>query len=201
MTRIILTICVVFGVLCSGEAQSDTARTQTGGWAYVEIENGDTLYSMSLKPVTISARRIFKSKEDRRKYYLYKRCAIKAYPFAMQALELYEKVEDETEDMSKRKRKKYLRKTKRSVKSDFKSQMKKLTKTQGYILIKMIERQTGKPFYEIIKETQGGFNAAYWHNLGKIWGYDLKDKYEVGKDGLLDEILLDYDFGDALYQY
>ena len=176
------------------------ASAQTGGWALVEVENGDTLYTMSLQMVTISAPRKFKTTDERRKYYLYKRCATVSYPYAMQALELYKEIQVESADLSKRKKKKLAKKAKRDLKDDFKDKLKKLTKTQGYILIKMIERQTGEPFYETLKETQGGFNAAYLQNLGKIWGYDLKEKYEVGKDPLLDEILLLYDMGPYLYE-
>jgi hypothetical protein len=74
--------------------------------------------------------------------------------------------------------------------------MKNLTKTQGMVLIKMIEKQLGKPFYEIISETRGGFTATYWNALGKFYGYDLKAGYKTGADPLLDEVFLDYDFGD-----
>ncbi|MEZ4919694.1 MAG: DUF4294 domain-containing protein [Saprospiraceae bacterium] len=59
----------------------------------------------------------------------------------------------------------------------------------------MIERELDKPFYSVIKETRGGVTAAYWNGLGKMWGYDLKTPYTKGADPLLDEILIDYDFG------
>ena len=79
--------------------------------------------------------------------------------------------------------------------------MKNLSKTEGKVLIKMIESQLDKPFYDIIKSTRGTVTAAYWNTLGKLNGYDLKQGYEVGEDPLLDDVLLDYDFGnpDKLY--
>ena len=87
------------------------------------------------------------------------------------------------------------------MKGDLTEQMKKLTRTEGKVLIKMIERQLDKNFYDVIRETRGGFTATYWHQMGKIWDYDLKDGYRLGADGLLDEVLLDYDFGEAVWRY
>jgi hypothetical protein len=97
--------------------------------------------------------------------------------------------------MNKRQKQRYLKKEQKELKEDFKDQMKKLSKTEGKVLMKMVEKEINKPFYDLIKETRGGLTATYWHNLGKIWGYDLKNGYEPGADPLLDEIFLDYDFG------
>jgi hypothetical protein len=79
--------------------------------------------------------------------------------------------------------------------------MKQLSKTQGKVLIKMIEKELNKPFYEIVRDTRGGFTALYWHNLGKLYGYDLKEGYKPGAEPMLDEIFLDYDFGDPTRWY
>lgn len=94
-----------------------------------------------------------------------------------------------------------MKRTQKDLKSDFEDKLKNLTKTQGYVLVEMIERQTGKSFHEIIKETRGGATALYWNQLSKLYGYDLKDAYAVGKDPLLDEVLIEYDFGEAIYKY
>lgn len=172
-----------------------------GGWARMEVLDGDTFFVMSLRQVKVSAPRSFKDNEERRQYILYKRAAAKVYPYAIQAIELYDDFQEETQGLSKRKKRKYVKREHKELKGDFKDQMKDLTKTQGHVLIKMIERQTGKDFYSIIKETRGGVTAAYWNNLGKIWGYHLKEGYEEGADPLLDEILIDYDFGDAIWNH
>jgi hypothetical protein len=172
----------------------DTAAPQ-GAWARLEVENGDSTFVMALRMVKISARRQFKDVAEQRQYYLYMRAARKVYPYALQAINLYEEVEAETKDLNKRQRKRYLRKEQKDLKEDFKDQMKNLSRTEGKVLMKMIEKEVGKPFFDIIKETRGGMTATYWHNLGKIWGYDLKAAYQPGADPLLDEIFLDYDFG------
>jgi hypothetical protein len=180
-------------------AKKDTVPSR-GAWALMEVIDGDTVFNMTLLQVKVSARRTFKDLQEQRQYWLYKRAAVKVYPYAVQAIDLYEEMMAQTEGMSKRKRKKYIKHENKELKGDFKDQLKDLSKTQGAVLIKMIERQVGKPFYDVITETRGGMTAMYWHNLGKIWGYDLKDGYQEGKDPLLDEILIDYDFGAKIYE-
>jgi hypothetical protein len=184
-------------------AQSPTATDTVaqGGWSLMEIIDGDTIYAMSLRQVIITAPRVFKDTKERTKYYLYKRSAKIVYPYALEAIKLYEELQEETAELSKRKKRKHIRRAQKDVKGDFEDKLKNLTKTQGYVLVEMIERQTGKSFHEIIKETRGGATAMYWNQLSKIYGYDLKDGYAVGKDALLDEVLIEYDFGEAIYQY
>jgi len=173
----------------------DAPAPPQGAWARLEIENGDSTFVMSLRMVKISAPRQFKTPEERRQYYLYMRAARKVYPYALQAIDMYEEIQSATEDMTKRQRRRYIRKEHKELKEDFKEQMKNLSRTEGKVLIKMIEKQMEKPFYTLIKETRGGLTATYWHNLGKLWGYNLKTGYQEGDDPLLDEVFLDYDFG------
>lgn len=167
----------------------------------MEVENGDTTFVMSLWPVKIAYKRDFKDLDEQRMYYRYVRAARKVYPYALQAIEMYREIQEETADMSKGQRRRFIRREHKELKEDFKEQMKNLSKTEGKVLIKMIERQLDKPFYSVIKETRGGATATYWQTVGRFWGYDLKEGYQVGTEPLLDDALLDYDFGEAIYRY
>ncbi len=170
-------------------------RAPQGAWALLEVVNGDSTFLMTLPVVRITARRTFKDEAERRQYYLYTRAARKVYPYALQAVRLYKELQAETQDMNKRQRRRYYRREKRDLEKDYEEQLKSLTRTEGKVLIKMIERELNKPFFDLVKETRGSLAATYWHNLGKLWGYDLKTPYVPGADTLLDEVLLDYDFG------
>lgn len=170
-----------------------------GAWAYMEVVNGDTTFLMSLRSVRIADKRKFRDSLEWTQFQRYRIAARKVYPYALQAVDLYQTVQEETADLSKRKRKRYLRHEHRELKEDFTDKMKNLTRTQGKVLIKMMEKEIGKPFYDIIKETRGGATAAYWNTLGKLYDYDLKQGYAPGSDPLLDEVLLDYDFQQAMY--
>ncbi len=175
--------------------------TKGGAWARMEVENGDTTFVMSLWTVRISQKRNFKDSDEQRQYYRYVRACRKVYPYALQAIELYREIQEETQDMGKGKRRRFIRKEHKELKEDFKEQMKNLSKTEGKVLIKMIERQIDKSFYDLVAETRGGTTASYWNALGKLWGYDLKEGYIPGAEPLLDDALLDYDFGEAVYKY
>jgi hypothetical protein len=200
--NLIFSILFIFPFFASSQnaAKKDSIPSR-GAWALMEVVDGDTIFNMTLLQVKVSARRTFKDQQEQRQYWLYRRAAVKVYPYAVQAIELYEDLQAQTEGMSKRKKKKYIRHENKELKDDFKDQLKNLSRTQGAVLIKMIERQVGKPFYDVITETRGSMTAMYWHNLGKIWGYDLKDGYQEGKDPLLDEVLIDYDFNAKIYEH
>jgi hypothetical protein len=120
------------------------------------------------------------------------------YPYAVQAVELYQEIQEETKDMNKRKRKRYIRHEHKELKEDLTERMKKLSKTEGKVLVKMIERELDMSFYEVIRSTRGATTAAYWNTLGKFYDYDLKEGYRPGQDPLLDEVFIDYDFGNPL---
>lgn len=185
---------------CAANAQTDTVP-RSGAWAVMEVIRGDTTFLMTLRTVYIGARREFKDQQERMQYFRYVRAARKVYPYALKAVTLYNEIQEETKDMSKRQRRRVLRKEKNELKEDYYDHLKEFTKTEGHVLVKMIERQTGKPMFNIIKETRGGLTASYWHNLGKVWGYNLKDGYFIGQDPLLDDVLIEYDFGEALLKY
>lgn len=153
----------------------------------------DTLIIADLETVTIKPTRPMND-EEIRKYNLYKRCARVAYPYAKDALKILSKLDERTKNMTASRRKEYKDMTYRQLEANFKKQIKNLTKTQGRVMIKMIERETKKPFYTIIKENRNGFSAFYWHQLGKFYDYDLKQGYNKGDDPVLDLVLKDYYF-------
>ena len=193
--------CCFWSVAVFAQARPDTSAGPVGAWARMEVSNGDTIFDMSLRPVRIWQPRKYKDLDEQNQYNRYKYAARKVYPYALQAIALYDEIANETQDMSRRKRKRFIRQEHKELKEDFTEQMKQLSKTQGKVLIKMIEKELNKPFYEIVRDTRGGFTALYWHNLGKLYGYDLKEGYKPGAEPMLDEIFLDYDFGDPTRWY
>lgn len=162
-------------------------------WKDYIVERNDTIYISTLDPVSVTAPRKFASKEEYQRYMLYRRYAIIVYPYAMKAIQLYNDIEQETDGLKKRKAQKVINKYHKELKEEFTDQLKHLTRTQGKILIKMIEKEIDRPFYEILKDLKGGVTAGYWNTLGKIYGYKLKDQYASGEDPILDVVLKDFD--------
>jgi hypothetical protein len=93
---------------------------------------------------------------------------------------------------SKRKRKRYIRKAQKYLKEEFSDQLKKLTRTEGKILIKLIHRQTGKTVFDLIKEYRSGWKAFWYNSTANLFDLSLKKEYHPEKndfDFLIEDIL------------
>ena len=158
---------------------------------YMVVE-GDTLLMADLEGFSVSSPRTFKDRNERRKFLKYKRYANVVYPYAVEAIKIFRESEEATRTMKSRKKKKYMKKLQKDLETELKEPLIKLTKTQGYILIKMIEKELDTPFYDLVKNLRGGFVAGYWNQLGRLNGYRIKTGYIEGEDIFLDIILQDY---------
>jgi len=94
---------------------------------------------------------------------------------------------------SERDAKRHIRRLKKELKDEFADPLKHLSKTQGLILIKMIEKELDTPMYDLIKDLKGGVTATYWNTMGKLFGHHIKDGYVKGDDKILDAVLNDFD--------
>ncbi len=163
-------------------------------------EDGDTLIMATLDDVSITTPRTFSSAADYRKYMKFKRYAAVVYPYAKEAIRIFKETEHVTNTMNKRKRKKHIKKLQEDLKRDFEAPLSKLTKLQGKILVKMIEKELDKNMYELIKGVRGRLAAAYWHNASKLYSYDLKEGYNRGTYDILDAVLDDFDVSYRIEQ-
>lgn len=155
-------------------------------------DNGDTILVAQLDDVSISSPRTFADKDEYRLYMKYRRYALVVYPYAKEAIRIFRETEEVTQNMKPNKRKKHYKRLQKELKEEFEDPLKKLTKTQGYILQKMIERETGKPMHDLVKNLRGGMTASYWSTFSRFYGYDLKSGYIVGEDHILDIVLDDF---------
>ncbi len=115
-----------------------------------------------------------KAELDRLRYNVYK-----VYPYAITAAYVLDDVDRELAKRSKKKdRKAFLKQKEQQLNSKFKGELKDLTMTQGQILVKLINRQTGKDCYNIIKEMKGGFNARVYQTVAFFFDNDLKRQYD-----------------------
>lgn len=160
---------------------------------YMIDECGDTLILASLDGVSVSSLREFEDDADYKRYLKYRRYAAKVYPYAIEAIKVFRELEIETQEMKKKERKKYTKKLHKDLKEKFTDPLKKLTKTQGLILVKMIEKELDTPMYFLIKDLRNGWTARYWNTLGGMFGHKLRQGYKEGEDPILDAVLNDLD--------
>lgn len=161
--------------------------------AALVTSGGDTMLYCQLKEIEISAPKSFANTEEYKRYEKYQRYAPTVVNYAVEAVKTYRQLEAVTRDASNRDRKKVIAELEDKLDEKFRNQLKNMTRTQGYLLIKMIERELHMPFYDLVKDVKGGFSAFTWNEFGKIYGYHLKEGYERGKDSILDNVLDKYD--------
>lgn len=164
------------------------------------LPDGDTVITETLDDISITSLRKFQSPEDYRKYMKFKRYAAIVYPYAKEAIKIFRETEHATQTMNRRKRKKHNKQLQEELKEKFEKPLTKLTKLQGKILIKMIERELDEDMYSLIANLRGKLKAFYWHNASKLYDYDLKEGYQEGKYEILDAVLQDFDISYRIEQ-
>lgn len=174
-------------------AQDGNAKINGQVVPFMIDECGDTLLLVSLEGVSVSSFRQFANQDEYNRYRKYRRYAATVYPYAVEAIKIFRQLEQETQEMKKKQRKKYTKELHQQLKDEFTEPLKKLTKTQGLILIKMIEKELDTPLYYLIKELRNGLTARYWTTIGGFFGHKLKDGYTAGEDPILDAVLNDMD--------
>ena len=161
--------------------------------AFITDEGDTILIAEDIAYVSITSMRKFSSDAEYRKYKKFRRYAAKVYPYAQEAIRIFRELEYAEKHLGKKEKKKKVKKLNEELKEEFGERLSKLTKLQGKILIKMVERELDESFYNLIKSLKGWFTAFYWHNFSKLYSYDLKEGYNVGKYPILDAVLQDFD--------
>lgn len=152
------------------------------------IIDGDTIPNVSIEEVVIFPRLVFKNRYRARRYRKLVRDVKKAYPYAKYAKNKLDQMENEFQSLATEKeRKKYVKSIEKQLMDEFGKELKKLTITQGRILLKLIDRETGNTSYELLKELRGTVSAVFWQTIARLFGSDLKSQYDPQGDDLLIE--------------
>ncbi len=154
------------------------------------VIGNDTFPIVYLKKIHIISKRVFKNAKEELRYKKLKRDVLKVYPYSQLAVVTLKKINNNLALLKTRKqKKKYMKKMEKELKSNFKDPLKNLTVTQGKILVKLIERETGTDCYHLIKELKSSFSAFYWQAVGSFLGYDLKIEYDPQLDKDIESIM------------
>lgn len=148
---------------------------------------------IDLDAVVVLNRLHFENKNQRIKYLILKRKTIKVYPYAKLAAERLVELNKRLESLeSKGAQRRYAKVIQRYIESEFSEELKKLTRTEGQILVKLIHRQTGKTTFDLIKELRSGWRAFWFNNTARLFSISLKEEFnplEVNEDFLIEDIL------------
>lgn len=149
--------------------------------------------SIDLKEITIYPPLNFKSIDDQMRYYTIKRKTLKVYPYALLASERLEKLNSRLPLIKTRdQKKKYTRVVEKYIEKEFSNELKKLTRSEGQILIKLIYRETGLTVYKLVKDLRNGFRAFSYNSLAKLFDISIKTQYNPmtnNEDAIIEDIL------------
>ncbi|MBE9468670.1 MAG: DUF4294 domain-containing protein [Bacteroidetes bacterium] len=155
------------------------------------IINNDTLPHVNLREIIVLPPRKFTSRAKRKRYWRLVYNIKKAYPYAKIASKELMKLNDTLLTInSKRQQKFCIKQAQNKMFNKYKDQLKKLTITQGRILIKLVDRETGNTSYSIIKDYRGNFSAFFWQSIARLFGENLKENYNPQEeDRLIEDIV------------
>ncbi len=141
---------------------------------------GDTLYTdaIGLDDVVVLKKIKFSNRKDRIRYLILRRKVRKVYPYAKMASDRLTDLQDSLIHIkSKRKQKKYTKHIQKYIEEEFSEKLKKFTRTEGQILIKLIHRQTGTTAFDLIKELRSGWRAFWYNSTASMFNISLKEEY------------------------
>lgn len=178
-------------IALSAYSQQETT-TINGYMVPVCVYKGDTIPSMQLPDVYIFKPLKFKSEKERREYYRLVWNVKKTLPLARAinraVIETYEYIETLPDQKA---RDKHLKLVEKGLKEQYTPVMKKLTFSQGKLLIKLVNRETNSSSYELVKAFMGSFKAGFYQTFAALFGASLKKEYHPeGEDRLTERVVL-----------
>ena len=175
-------------------AQVEPVAQDSTEYQYYYIDGDSIPVSViDLDAVVVLNKLQFDSKEDRIRYLKLKRKTIKVYPYAKLAAERLVELNSRLETLDRKSdKRRYARIIQKYIEDEFSAELKKLTRTEGQILVKLIHRQTGKTTFDLIKELRSGWRAFWFNNTARLFDISLKEEFNplaVNEDYLIEDIL------------
>jgi hypothetical protein len=161
------------------------------------VVDGDTLANLTISQIYIFPWHKFKRPRDEAKYRRLILNLKKVYPYAILARDMLMSMEaDVAKIKGKKEREKYIKEAEDRLRAQFEGPLKHLSVSQGKLLLKLIDRETGRTSYSIVKELRGTFSAFCWQSLARLFGSNMKSTFdENGEDKYLNRLILMYENG------
>lgn len=178
-------------------ALAEPARAQGRGFMTYTVEGADTLYQDVLKPSYIYVGK--KKGRQWRQYYRLVHNFAKTYPYALQARDVVLEA-DKTireENLKRSKKERYINQIQKSIFDNYESVIRKMTVSQGVLLIQLIGRETGLTPYDIIKDYKSSITAGFWQGVAKLFGGNLRRPYDPEQeDRAIEDLVKLWEIGE-----
>jgi hypothetical protein len=195
-------ICVVL-LLCAGgfSQTAEVAAPDTTQSIYNVLRtatyDGQTYPLVELSEITVIGKMPRGVKFNYRRHARLVYNVRRVYPYALIVRNEVGRVNRLLETMpNKRDQNNFLQQYEKDIFKEYEDDMKKLTFSQGKILIKLIERETQNTSYDLIRDYRGKFSATFWQSIARIFGADLKANYDpTGEDYLIEQVIVEIEAG------
>jgi len=145
--------------------------------------DGDSVKQIELDEVLLLQNLQFKSEYEKIRYAILKRKVRKVWPYAKLATERLEAIRTRLDAIDNpRQKRKYAKMVEDYIQNEFQGELKKLSMTEGQILIKLIHRQTGNTSYDLLKQLRSGWSAFWFNTTANMFDMSLKTEYDPAKD-------------------
>lgn len=152
---------------------------QEGNRVPATVEKGDTIPVITLSNYNVTARRTWKSRVQFNRFKRLEKKVVKVYPFAhMAAIKLESYAVQLSEVESDKEKKKFYKRIENEIKLEYEGELRKLTVSEGRILIKLLDRETGNTSYSLVADLRGKFSAFMWQGFARVFGHNLKSRYD-----------------------
>jgi len=193
MKRLAATILLLMAVLSALWAQDagDPAFVPTVKVGKTLVD-GDSIQYMEMSVVYVYPEPTFKSKRQQQAYMRLVKNVKRVLPIAKQVRQMLIETAEYIETLPNQKaRDEHLKRVEASIVKEYKPQMKKLTYSQGKLLIKLVDRELGSTAYEAMQAFIGPFRAGFWQAFAWAFGASLKKGYDAeGVDRLTERVVL-----------
>lgn len=159
------------------------------------IIKGDSVprTSIDLDEVILLHKLKFENREERIRYLILRRKTLKVYPYAKMAADRLDSLTKHLATLTKtRDKKRYTKKIQKYIEGEFSEELKKMSRTEGQILVKLIHRQTGRTTFDLIKELRNGWRAFWYNTTASLFDISLKREFDPlneKEDYLIEDIL------------
>lgn len=161
------------------------------GYYKAYVDNNDTIAIIDLKEVYIYAPYKFKNNREKIKYMKLVRDVKRTLPYAKLVYETLIETYEYIQYMPEKEQQEHLKRMEKELFKQYKPELKKLTLSQGKLLIKLINRECNQSSYSIVKAFLGSFKAGFWNFFAGIFGASLKTEYDPdGKDAMIEKIVI-----------
>lgn len=196
MKKLLFSILFVFVTISISVAQDVKVANDWvppgGARLMVQVENGDTVFLCWLKDIWVFPKSTFKNKRQEQFFWKTVRDVKKTLPYAKVVGSELRRVNMLLVDMkNERERKKYLAIYEKQIFEKYEKDLKKMSVSQGKLLLKLIDRECSTTSYDLIKQYRGNVTAFFWQGVARLFGSNLKSEYDAkGNDKVLEKVIL-----------